>query len=263
MIKKIKTLLFVLAVFSANGYTQTGITKELRILCYNVHHCNPPSKKDFIDIDAVAKVVNSVKPDLVALQEIDVNTERSGKHVNQAKELEGLTGMYSFFAKTIDFQGGEYGIAILSKYPLTTTQVLALPMEHNAGGEPRAVAVVVVEPIDGLKIAFASTHLDLKEENRELQINAIIDYVQDIDIPVILAGDFNAEPDNYVVQELDKVFQRTCTDCPFTVPEAKPIRTIDYISFMPKGTFDVVKHEVIKEPYASDHLPVFAILRKK
>ena len=261
--KQIKTLLFILAVFSVSVYSRTDITKELRILCYNVHHCNPPSKKDFIDIDAVAKVINSVKPDLVALQEIDVNTERSGKCVDQAKELGTLTGMYSFFAKTIDFQGGEYGIAILSKYPLTTTQVLALPMEHHTGGEPRAVAVVVVEPIEGLKIAFASTHLDLEEENRELQINAIIDYVKGIDIPVILAGDFNADPDSYVVRELDKVFQRTCTDCPFTVPEVNSIHTIDYISFTPKGAFDVVKHEVIKEPYASDHLPVFAILRKK
>jgi endonuclease/exonuclease/phosphatase family metal-dependent hydrolase len=63
-----------------------------------------------------------------------------------------------------------------------------------------------------------------------------------------------------VIQELDKVFQRTCSDCPFTVPEIKPIHTIDYISFMPKGAFEVVKHEVIKEPYASDHLPVFATM---
>ncbi|MDR2802120.1 MAG: endonuclease/exonuclease/phosphatase family protein, partial [Prevotellaceae bacterium] len=225
--------------------------------------CNPPSKKGFIDIEAVATVINSVKPDLVALQEIDVNTERSGKDMDQAKELGRLTGMYVFFAKTIDFQGGEYGIAILSKYPFITTHAFKLPMEHNAGGEPRAVAAVVIEPVNGFKMAFASTHLDLKEENRELQINAIVDYVQNVDIPVVLAGDFNARPGRYVVQKLDKVFQRTCSDCPFTVPEVNPLHTIDHISFAPKGTFDVVKHEVIKEPYASDHLPVFAILKRK
>jgi endonuclease/exonuclease/phosphatase family metal-dependent hydrolase len=260
MMKKIKTLLFVLAVLSVNVYGQTDVTKELRILCYNVHHCNPPSKEGFIDIDAVAKVINNAQPDLVALQEIDVHTERSGAPVDQAKELGRLTGMYSFFAKTIDFQGGEYGIAILSKFPLITTQVLALPMEHNTGGEPRAVAAVVVEPVDGFKITFVSTHLDVKEENSALQIHAIVDYVQGMDAPVILAGDLNVEPDSYVVQELDKVFQRTCTECPFTIPEVKPTHTIDYISFTPKGAFDVVKHEVIKEPYASDHLPVFAVL---
>jgi endonuclease/exonuclease/phosphatase family metal-dependent hydrolase len=259
-----KIFLFTaLTVFSIHLYSRAGTTKELRILCYNVHHCNPPSKKDFIDIDAIAKVINSVQPDLVALQEIDVHTERSGTPVDQAKDLGRLTGMYSFFVKTIDFQGGEYGIAILSKYPFITTHAFELPMEHHAGGEPRGVAAVVIEPVNGFKMAFASTHLDVKEENRALQINAIVDYVQGVDIPVVLAGDFNAGPDSYVIQELDKIFQRTCSDCPFTVPEIKPIRTIDYISFTPKGAFEVVKHEVIKEPYASDHLPVFAILKKK
>lgn len=262
--KNIKTAVFIIFTFlSINTYSQIDITKELRILCYNVHHCSPPSKKDFIDIDAIVNVINKTKPDLVALQEIDVNTERSGKNIDQAKELGRLTGMYSFFAKTIDFQGGEYGVAVLSKYPFISTQAIELPMEHNAGGEPRAIAAVIIEPVEGHKIAFASTHLDLKEENKELQINAIVDYVQDIDIPIILAGDFNAKPDSYVVQELDKVFQRTCTDCPFTIPEVKPNRTIDYISFTPKDAFGVVKHEVIKEPYASDHLPVFAILKRE
>jgi endonuclease/exonuclease/phosphatase family metal-dependent hydrolase len=214
-------------------------------------------------MDAVAKVINNAQPDLVALQEIDVHTERSGTQVNQAKELGRLTGMYSFFAKTIDFQGGEYGIAILSKYPLIATQVLALPMDHNSGGEPRAVAAVVVEPVEGFKITFVSAHLDVQEENSALQIHAIVDYTQDMDAPVILAGDFNAEPGSYVVQALDKVFQRTCAGCPFTAPEINPIQTIDHISFTPKGAFDVVQHEVIKELYASDHLPVFAVLKRK
>lgn len=261
--RKLKTQLFIaLIIFSANSYCQLDITKEIKVLSYNVHHCNPPSKKDFIDMDAIVKIINNVKPDLVALQEIDVNTERSGKNIDQAKELGRLTGMHSFFAKTIDYQGGEYGIAVLSKYPFIATEAIELPMEHNAGGEPRAVAAVIVETVEGHKIAFASTHLDLKEENKELQIHAIVDYVQDINIPVLLAGDFNAKPDSYVIQELDKVFQRTCIDCPYTIPEVKPNRTIDYISFAPKGAFDIVKHEVIREPYASDHLPVFAVLKK-
>jgi endonuclease/exonuclease/phosphatase family metal-dependent hydrolase len=262
--KKIKIVLFTaLIIFSSNSYCQIDTTKELRVLSYNVHHCNPPSKKDFMDIAAIVKVINNVKPDLVALQEIDVNTERSGKNIDQAKELGRLTGMYSFFAKSIDYQGGEYGVAVLSKYPFIATEAIKLPMEHNAGGEPRAVAAVIIEPVEGYKIAFASTHLDLKEENRELQINAIVDYVQEMNIPIVLAGDFNDKPDSYVVQELDKVFQRTCIDCPFTIPEVKPNRTIDYISFTPKAAFEIVKHEVIKEPYASDHLPVFALLKKK
>lgn len=260
-----KILLFIAFTILAslgNIYPQ-DTNGELRVLCYNIHHCNPPSKKGVIDMAAIAKVINNAKPDLVALQEVDVNTDRSGKGINQAEELGRLTGMYSFFVKTIDFEGGEYGIAILSKYPILHKTGIELPEEHNAAGETRALASVTIEPVTGKKIVFTCTHLDLKEENKELQINAITDYVRNTDIPFIIAGDFNSKPGSYVVNELDKVFQRTCTDCPFTIPEVKPNRTIDYIAFYPKDAFTILEHTVIKEPYASDHLPVFSRLKLK
>lgn len=257
-----KLILFFLfgCLLSARLQAQEKSSTELRVLCYNVHHCSPPSLKGGIDIEAIAGVINKLKPDLVALQEIDVNTQRSGKGIDQAKELGRLTGLNAFFVKTIDYEGGEYGIAILSRFPLKESLGFELPMEHNAAGEPRGVAAVLIEPKEGKTIAFASTHFDLKEENKELQINAITDYMRDVNIPVILAGDFNATPDSYVIKELDKVFERTCTDCAPTIPVVNPKRVIDFIAFYPQNAFEVVEHVVINETYASDHLPVFARL---
>lgn len=83
---------------------------QLRILCYNIHHANPPSKPGLIDLAAVANVIKQQAPDLVALQEVDVNTIRSGKTSNQAADLAKLSGMpYYYFAKAIDYEGENTG----------------------------------------------------------------------------------------------------------------------------------------------------------
>src|SRR5690349_10474736 len=91
---------------------------RIKILTYNIHHANPPSKPGMIDIAAVARVINNAKPDLVALQEIDVHTKRSGVTLHEADALAKETGLTAYFAKAIDYDGGEYGIAILSRFPI-------------------------------------------------------------------------------------------------------------------------------------------------
>lgn len=232
----------------------------IRILTYNVHHCNPPSQPGLIDIDAVAKVINTVKPDVVALQEIDVYTERSGKDMDEARALAGKTGMHTFFLKNIDYKGGAYGIVILSKSKWVDTASLHLPMDPGSKGEPRGLASVTLKLGHRKKIVFACTHLDLVPQNRILQVNAISQFVKRSAYPVIIAGDFNAIPGSDVINTLDSFMQRSCVDCPFTIPERNPDRTIDFIAFT-AGKFEVLHHEVGKEPYASDHLPVFADLK--
>lgn len=91
--------------------------RSLKVLTYNIHGARPPAQKDVIDLAAIARVIRASDADLVALQEVDVRTERSGKEIDQAQDLGRLTERKVFFAKGIDFQGGEYGIAILSKLP--------------------------------------------------------------------------------------------------------------------------------------------------
>ena len=56
-----------------------GHGDTLSILTYNIHHANPPSKPGLIDVDAIAAVIVKLRPDVVALQEVDVYTNRSGK----------------------------------------------------------------------------------------------------------------------------------------------------------------------------------------
>lgn len=234
----------------------------LRIITYNIHHANPPSKPGLIDLEAIAAVINQNKPDLVALQEVDVNNRRSGKNLNEAAALGSLTGMHHHFVKAIDYEGGAYGVAILSKWPIQQKDSLILPMAEGSNGEPRVLAIVTVEPKPGKPLVFASTHLDLKEQNRLLQAEAIVKKLSTYSQPVILGGDFNAKPESDVINHFDTYFSRSKTSgsAAFTIPEVNPDREIDFIMFRPKKRFQSVRHEVIKEPYASDHLPVMVEL---
>jgi len=255
---KILLLSFAFTFFNGSTASSAPIRKDkpLKVLSYNIHHANPPSKPNYIDLPAIAKVIKESGADLVALQEVDVNTIRSGKGINQAEELGRLTGMNFFFVKGIDFEGGEYGIGILSKFQILETDSLRLPMKEGLGGEPRVVAMITVEPIKGKQLIFASTHLDLKPEHRELQAKAIVQKLGNSKTPVILAGDFNAKPDSEVIAIFDKNFKRSSIPNGFTIPVVKPNREIDFVMYSPEKKFQVKKHVVINETYASDHLPV-------
>lgn len=250
------TLLYLILI---NVDVSAQATKSIKVLSYNVHHCNPPSKEGLIDIKAIAKVIIASNADLVALQEVDVNTIRSGKGIHQARELGRLTGMQAYFTKTIDHEGGDYGVAVLSKLPILDSASYKLPMKEGSGGEPRGMSVIKVKVPDGKELLFASTHFDLKEANRSLQAEEIKRIFSDQDLPVVLAGDLNAVPESAPISTLNKVFKSTCPDqCPFTIPVTNPSRTIDYIMLRKPDQFQVVSHKVINETYASDHLPVLA-----
>lgn len=236
---------------------------NITVMCYNIHHGNPPSKPGVIDVTAIADVIKKQNADVVALQEVDVNTRRSG-NINEAELISEKAGYpYYYFAKAINHDGGEYGVAILSKHQLIDTITLRLPTKPSTNGEPRVLALATLQLPGGEKIRMACTHLDAQkqDDNRLLQIDKIVDYATSEKLPLIIAGDFNAEPDSKVIQTLDKKFTRTCTQCEPTIPQVNATKAIDFIAFSPKHQFSVLQHRVIKEEYASDHLPIVATLQ--
>ncbi|KEO71690.1 endonuclease/exonuclease/phosphatase family protein [Anditalea andensis] len=272
MKKNIDTFLLVLACICigaascapAKPKQEAALSKEpeyLRVLCYNIHYANPPSRPGYIDLDAIAKVINTEDPDVVALQEVDVHVGRSGK-INEAEILAEKTGMKAyFFAKAIDHDGGDYGVAILSKYDILESHNYPLPDDRSTNPEPRVLATARMKTPGGFEFVFASTHLEVRrEENRRLQLEEIEKIAVSTGLPMVIAGDFNAKPESETISYLDKIFTRTCDDCPPTIPVVNPNRAIDFIAFRPKAAFKVLEHKVIQETYASDHLPVLAVL---
>jgi endonuclease/exonuclease/phosphatase family metal-dependent hydrolase len=229
----------------------------LKIMTYNIHHAGPPSKPDFIDVDAVAAAISREHPDLVALQEVDRLTKRSGS-IDEAKLIAGKTGMHYRFFKAIDHDGGDYGLAILSRYPINNEATLNLPQVMK--GEKRILAYADINLSNGTSIVFADTHLDAQraDSNRVVQIQAIMSALSLYKKPVILCGDLNSEPSAKTIALLDHQFKRSCTaDCGATIPVINPKKTIDFIA-LKNATWPVMEHRVIDETYASDHRPVVA-----
>lgn len=250
-------LLLLMMLVGINAFAQKADT--LTIVSYNIHHGNPPAKPDVIDLDAIANVIAAQQPDLVALQEVDVNIKRSG-NINQAEYLAKKLGMYFYFAKAIDHDGGDYGVAVLSKFPIEEQNSLKFSRIEGRKAEDRVLATIAVKLKSGKKIKFSSTHLDhVKDEAlRLIQISEIEQQARKEKKPFIVAGDFNAVPTSATIQLLDKTFSRTCTDCGFTIPVVTPKRTIDFIAFKQNKKISVLHHQVIQEHQASDHLPIAA-----
>jgi hypothetical protein len=140
---------------------------RLRVLCYNIHHAEGIDRK--LDVPRIARVILSVKPDLVALQEVDNKTERT-QRVDQAAELARLIQMKSIFGANIDFQGGHYGNAILSRFPITRHKNHHLPNVDM--GEQRGVLESMIKVSKEQSILFLATHFDHRRPDQERRASA-------------------------------------------------------------------------------------------
>lgn len=235
----------------------------IKVMTYNVHHCNPPGKPNAINVDAIAAVIKKEKADIVAVQEVDVNTIRSGK-INQAEQLAAKAGYPSFyFAKAMDYDGGQYGVLILSKYSLSDTKTHLLPTGALQKGEPRVLATATVTLPGGKLYRFGCTHLEAyNKASRVLQAKEICRIAGETALPFIIAGDLNATEGSDVINILDNHFTRTCYNCPPTFWEDGETGAIDFIVFTPaKDVFNVLSHNVVQNKEASDHMPVTTALQ--
>ena len=253
-------LVILVVVVCAGGCTgaKIGSPVRLTVLTYNIYHGEDANGGS--NLDAVAGIINSLKPDLVALQEVDNKTARA-KGLDLTAELSRRTGMHGVFGKAMDYDGGGYGEAVLSRYPVIQTKNNLLP--HIAKAEPRAALEVHIELRHGVKIAFAGTHLDHQRDqsNRMMQAKRIMELYENYDLPIVLAGDLNAAPGSDPIDLLSEQWTYAAQDDPKpTCPSVKPARKIDYIMYKPKSRWKVVEVKVIDEKVASDHCPVFAVL---
>ena len=238
----------------------------LKVMSYNVKYC-APYKSSSPNVDSIANIISHSGADIVFLQEIDRNTTRSGK-VNQLALISEKTGLgYYFYGKAISYQGGETGLGILSRFPLSHQEIHQLP-RVELEGKYVSYRILMTADITVHKqpLTIANTHLELTVENRELQVPAIDSVLTERAHPVILGGDFNAKPDGPTMTSFfERGYMSSCLEhdrsC-FTIPSRNPNRTLDYVLFRPKESFRVLSHEVLQTE-ASDHLPLIATFELK
>lgn len=237
-----------------------GESLRFRVLTYNIHHGEGVDGK--LDLERIANVIRASDADLVALQEVDRGTERTDR-VDQAAELARLSGLHVCFGGNLRHQGGDYGNAILSRFPIVSHRNHSLP--NVDGGEPRGVLEARIA-VPGLPVPlkFLCTHLDHRpqEGNRIAAAEAIEQLVAvDAATPTLLAGDLNAVPHSEPLRRFFTTWRSVNQEPLPTIPASSPNRQIDYILFLPPESWKTIEARVVDEPVASDHAPLLAVLQ--
>ena len=232
---------------------------QLRVLSYNIHHGEGVDGK--LDLARIASVIRSTQADIVALQEVDCQVERTG-NVDQAAELGRRLQMEAVFGGNIRLGTGDYGNSVLSRFPIRTHKNHKLPRFDD--GEQRGVLEIKIDlPDNQPPLLLLATHLDHRKEERERIASAklINEFVADSrHRPALLLGDLNAIPDSRTMAEFAKAWTRTNQEILPTIPVVVPKHQIDYVLLRPENRWKVVETKVIDEQVASDHRPILAVL---
>ena len=272
------SIAFLLAVLSTPGCSRpldrarvpAPPAPELRVLVYNIHAGK--DAKGQANLDEVARLVREHAVDVALLQEVDRGTKRSGG-VDQVEVLATNTGHAAVMGRSLDYDGGQYGIAALARGGFASHETHPLPVtppQERAGGahEPRvALHVVARTPLGEVQVL--NTHLDASQDDRyRLQESArlleIAQPLRDQRLPLLIGGDFNSEPGSAVVGRMRASgFRDAWAECGNgpgpTFPSHAPVKRIDYLFV--DGSLRCTSATVL-ETTASDHRPLLVTLSR-
>lgn len=237
----------------------------MRLLTYNVHRCTGTDRR--VSPERIAAVIADARPDIVALQEVDVHRARTGG-VDQVDAIARLLGMQFHFNTVLRVEDSEgYGDALLTALPTRISRAAPIPGAPRLPGVEARGALWVRVEVGGAPVQVITTHLGLSAGERRVQIDALLgpDWLGHADCigPSILLGDFNAIPRSRAYRRLT----RHLRDAQVlgggrprpTFPSSLPLLALDHIFIA--GPVGRVETEVLRTPLtrvASDHLPLLA-----
>jgi endonuclease/exonuclease/phosphatase family metal-dependent hydrolase len=259
-----------LATFAACSTARVGSgERTARVLVYNMHAGKDAKGVD--NLQRIAALVDSLRADIVLLQEVDRNTQRSGR-IDQPATLARLIGFHAAFGNSLDFQGGEYGIAILSRWPISSDSTFRLPVEPpqaRSGGsyEPRAALRAIIDA-PGTPLAVVNTHLDPTGDDhwRRQEIRTVLALVATLrerGIPTLAGGDLNSTPESATQDTVRAAGLRDAWSIcgkgeGLTYPADSSVKRIDYLYLTGSAT---CASAVVIRTEASDHRPLFVTVR--
>lgn len=212
-----------------------------------------------------ADYIKQYDPDFVMLQEVDFMTVRNGGR-DFTTELASELGMFPAFGCALQYVQGQYGVAILSKYPLETISNTNLTGNASEMKEIRTVLYVdVLLPNAGTntKVRIACTHLDHSTDGVRQSMVQQLNTAVGNSFPAILTGDFNAKPNEDAINVGMASWQRLCNNFA-TYPNTVPASKIDYIFGKPSGRWTVKSYQVLQNTTGiTDHCALLAEVEYK
>lgn len=229
--------------------------QKITVMSYNIHHGANKDEQD--RIHEMATFIKKSGADIIGLQEVDSVCRRSG-NVDQMKVLSALTGMHYAFVRHFPYQGGAYGMGILSKYPIENIENMRMPLLKSA--TPSTAMIAAVIKVSGnKKIKFASAHFALDDSSRMEQARKVIQALRNEQIPVVFTGDLNATPEMKEIEYLRDYFTDADKDHKMTFPAPEATKKIDYIFVSKSSLKKITRHWVPVNAY-SDHLAAIATI---
>ncbi len=222
----------------------------VRVMTWNIHGALGRNRR--FDLKRVVELIGRHAPDIVALQEID--TRRVGSQ-NAFALLQEACGGHGVGAKAISTADGEYGQALISRWPIHSSTICDISYPER---EPRrAIRCEIATPAGPLRVI--ATHLGLSLGERRSQARALLDLIGEGSMTTVALGDFN---DWFWVGSVRSVLASALpgrTRLP-TFPARCPLLRLDRIYCRPRealvrGLTDVSARAI------SDHLPVIADVR--
>ena len=158
------------------------------------------------------------------------------------------------------YQGGRYGLGTLSGLPVTESRTFRLP----EGGEPR-VALLQKMQVRGRTLLVANLHFDWRDDDsaRFAQARTLLAELDTLDLPMIVAGDFNDIPESRTMQAFFTAGFATVESPGPSFNARTPTIDIDHILIRsgPGLELESLGGEVLDEPTLSDHRPVVGRIR--
>jgi len=226
----------------------------LRVLTYNIQFGRGVDRA--IDLDRIAAAIRPFDPDVLALQEVDIDRVRSGGR-DQARYLADQLGLTLEFATAIEHGTERCGNATLTRLPILRTRQVRLP-RRTPTSEPRCALMTRLGWND-TEIDLVNTHLTdaVGSAERQTQVEELL-HALGAD-HTIVCGDLNCTPWSRPFRTLARQLRPIAS--PLSWPAPMPVIPLDHIFI--RGDLHVVRSGLWRGPgvrRASDHVPVFAEL---
>lgn len=228
----------------------------MRLMTYNIQSGRDAFKN--LDLTKCEETIREFDPDILALNEVRMKTRDVGD-TEQAKVLAENLHMHFYFAKAIDYNGGEYGIALLSKFPIVRAEGIPVPSLPEEKREVRYEDRVLLKAhlsVNGKNVIAFVSHFGLSNAERESATALFEREISKTKDPSIFMGDLNMKPDDLLIQKIKQHLRDLSENESFLTHHTLTLEArIDYIF-----ASDHFACEKIFSPYStsSDHLPIVA-----
>lgn len=256
-------LFCLIALFSFKSFAAPPMlpaTEPFRVMTYNIHH--GVGEDGILEMERIAALIIAEGADIVGLQEVDKGTTRVGGR-DLAREIAELAGYHHVFYGR-PYQGGQFGNAILSRFPIKSSDEVILP--QTTGTELRRAVRAIIN-VDGRDFSFWTTHLAAAaadEPERLLCVELFNELLSKEKAPAVCTGDFNDFPDGNVhllmKEKWHDAWELVGVGKGYTFPARGPNRRIDYV-YLQQGAPIETLRAWVPMSLASDHLPLVVEMR--